>query len=122
MAEPELFIDKAQSFIDSRPLLIRNANVWQRQQLQHLILFAPDGAQFILGPASLRRGHDFIFAGMFERPTVRLKIGGVHVDRRRFVPLAFKFRSEEHKSELQSLMRISYAVFCLKTTTTYHYI
>src|SRR3546814_1813149 len=24
------------------------------------------------------------------------------------------FRSEEHKSELQSLMRISYAVFCLK--------
>src|SRR3546814_7462045 len=25
------------------------------------------------------------------------------------------WRSEEHKSELQSLMRISYAVFCLKT-------
>src|SRR3546814_3149582 len=37
-------------------------------------------------------------------------------------------RSEEHTSELQSLMRISYAVFCLKkkqNTTTYsisHYI
>src|SRR3546814_1163801 len=31
-------------------------------------------------------------------------------------------RSEEHTSELQSLMRISYAVFCLKkkTTTTTH--
>src|SRR3546814_5905571 len=27
-------------------------------------------------------------------------------------------RSEEHTSELQSLMRISYAVFCLKKTTT----
>src|SRR3546814_3260330 len=26
-------------------------------------------------------------------------------------------RSEEHKSELQSLMRISYAVFCLKKKT-----
>src|SRR3546814_9523398 len=26
-------------------------------------------------------------------------------------------RSEEHTSELQSLMRISYAVFCLKHTT-----
>src|SRR3546814_4822586 len=26
-------------------------------------------------------------------------------------------RSEEHTSELQSLMRISYAVFCLKQTT-----
>src|SRR3546814_4405326 len=29
-----------------------------------------------------------------------------------------KTRSEEHTSELQSLMRISYAVFCLKKTTT----
>src|SRR3546814_8689769 len=28
--------------------------------------------------------------------------------------LATKARSEEHTSELQSLMRISYAVFCLK--------
>src|SRR3546814_3678280 len=28
-----------------------------------------------------------------------------------------KFRSEEHTSELQSLMRISYAVFCLKKKT-----
>src|SRR3546814_6746395 len=28
--------------------------------------------------------------------------------------LALKGRSEEHTSELQSLMRISYAVFCLK--------
>src|SRR3546814_4362971 len=31
---------------------------------------------------------------------------------------AHKFRSEEHTSELQSLMRISYAVFCLKKKTT----
>src|SRR3546814_2172399 len=29
-------------------------------------------------------------------------------------------RSEEHTSELQSLMRISYAVFCLKKKTQYH--
>src|SRR3546814_8906387 len=29
-------------------------------------------------------------------------------------------RSEEHTSELQSLMRISYAVFCLKKKTTKH--
>src|SRR3546814_5255235 len=28
----------------------------------------------------------------------------------------YAIRSEEHTSELQSLMRISYAVFCLKTT------
>src|SRR3546814_2270911 len=36
--------------------------------------------------------------------------------RRRF---RFK-RSEEHTSELQSLMRISYAVFCLKKKNKYH--
>src|SRR3546814_5800154 len=30
------------------------------------------------------------------------------------------FRSEEHTSELQSLMRISYAVFCLKKKKTKH--
>src|SRR3546814_3223780 len=29
-----------------------------------------------------------------------------------------EFRSEEHTSELQSLMRISYAVFCLKKKKT----
>src|SRR3546814_9615101 len=31
-------------------------------------------------------------------------------------------RSEEHTSELQSLMRISYAVFCLKKKKTYDYL
>src|SRR3546814_614710 len=30
-------------------------------------------------------------------------------------------RSEEHTSELQSLMRISYAVFCMKKKTTNHH-
>src|SRR3546814_1886182 len=42
----------------------------------------------------------------------------------RFYPLVARVlsgfvhrRSEEHTSELQSLMRISYAVFCLKTKT-----
>src|SRR3546814_6734256 len=34
------------------------------------------------------------------------------------VAIVYPLRSEEHTSELQSLMRISYAVFCLKTKTT----
>src|SRR3546814_6268069 len=34
--------------------------------------------------------------------------------RRRVTIWSFLSRSEEHTSELQSLMRISYAVFCLK--------
>src|SRR3546814_20383600 len=32
----------------------------------------------------------------------------------RFQPVRHRVRSEEHTSELQSLMRISYDVFCLK--------
>src|SRR3546814_1139610 len=32
-------------------------------------------------------------------------------------PQCARWRSEEHTSELQSLMRISYAVFCLKKKT-----
>src|SRR3546814_6033024 len=41
-----------------------------------------------------------------------------HVD----TPCVVRFmrRSEEHTSELQSLMRISYAVFCLKKKKTTH--
>src|SRR3546814_1363693 len=34
-------------------------------------------------------------------------------------PYTFQWRSEEHTSELQSLMRISYAVFCLKNKIRY---
>src|SRR3546814_4815513 len=40
--------------------------------------------------------------------TKRIGADGVHL------------RSEEHTSELQSLMRISYAVFCLKKKITYN--
>src|SRR3546814_6545969 len=51
------------------------------------------------------------------------------VDREKLLPAAaradlrafmetLKARSEEHTSELQSLMRISYAVFCLKKKNT----
>src|SRR3546814_4092326 len=38
-----------------------------------------------------------------------------------FLAGALAGRSEEHTSELQSLMRISYAVFCLKNKKPYHH-
>src|SRR3546814_5229045 len=44
---------------------------------------------------------------------VRCRLVGA-VDRDRVREAALLQRSEEHTSELQSLMRISYAVFCLK--------
>src|SRR3546814_6916212 len=63
---------------------------------------------------------------VIERPTKGLhtlyvsplKALAVDVQRNLLTPIAeMGLRSEEHTSELQSLMRISYAVFCLKKTT-----
>src|SRR3546814_7784551 len=44
------------------------------------------------------------------------RVGEAAIDRPHY-PLNI-FRSEEHTSELQSLLRTSYAVFCLKKTKT----
>src|SRR3546814_8969048 len=52
-----------------------------------------------------------------NRPGARRPPGLGRIARARIVPVARSRRlprSEEHTSELQSLMRISYAVFCLK--------
>src|SRR3546814_10415396 len=52
--------------------------------------------------------------------------GGVLADSRTLAEPGYRVgrsgvgRSEEHTSELQSLMRISYAVFCLKKQTKMH--
>src|SRR3546814_1174470 len=53
--------------------------------------------------------------GNFGKVAERLAIGQPGEPRR-------LGRSEEHTSELQSLMRISYAVFCLKKKRTKHYL
>src|SRR3546814_1339923 len=47
-------------------------------------------------------------------------IDGLTGDQRFFLAFAQAWRSEEHTSELQSLMRISYAVFCLKKKKPSH--
>src|SRR3546814_1734052 len=44
--------------------------------------------------------------------------GRRHLGRALMLGMAFDARSEEHTSELQSLMRISYAVFCLQNKHT----
>src|SRR3546814_6117942 len=61
-------------------------------------------------------------AGVDQRVVIRphpqslavLRAGGIEPVT---APFGGLFRSEEHTSELQSLMRISYAVFCLKKKT-----
>src|SRR3546814_8033171 len=63
------------------------------------------GQPMLAQPVRSREPSQAVLAHQDER---RPAIGADH--RRR----AGKGRSEEHTSELQSLMRISYAVFCLK--------
>src|SRR3546814_4108617 len=46
--------------------------------------------------------------------------GYLQLDRLLSAQVPLSDRSEEHTSELQSLMRISYAVFCLKQKTIIH--
>src|SRR3546814_4626893 len=45
------------------------------------------------------------------------RVGRFRTEKDRTSKTSGRIRSEEHTSELQSLMRISYAVFCLKQNT-----
>src|SRR3546814_3935132 len=53
-----------------------------------------------------------------QRPGIRRQFGAADIARQAHRVRVHEFRSEEHTSELQSLMRISYAVFCLKKKKT----
>src|SRR3546814_10794664 len=55
-----------------------------------------------------------------RRETTTQRFGGSTM-RGRSIAYQVGSRSEEHTSELQSLMRISYAVFCLKKKNKYKY-
>src|SRR3546814_7012990 len=62
-------------------------------------------------------------AGDADREVQRVEIAAPHIEAAAMIVArgdhrgAFVARSEEHTSELQYLMRISYAVFCLKNKT-----
>src|SRR3546814_3107255 len=47
-----------------------------------------------------------------------ISLGSLSLQPSEFAKPCFAVRSEEHTSELQSLMRISYAVFCLQKKNT----
>src|SRR3546814_3306703 len=63
---------------------------------------------------SLRRGRIYLSRPIGALKLLYLSEMGIEIDKAEAVDL----RSEEHTSELQSLMRISYAVFCLKKKKT----
>src|SRR3546814_5449971 len=66
-----------------------------------------------------RRAVDEIVVPVAERMAATWLLLSTGFDAHRDDPLTdLGLRSEEHTSELQSLMRISYAVFCLKKKKT----
>src|SRR3546814_1586552 len=64
--------------------------------------------KMLLVPEPVQQAVDAYFEGLLEIPSTTL--GDTLMLAEQLAPV----RSEEHTSELQSLMRISYAVFCLK--------
>src|SRR3546814_5535766 len=77
------------------------------------------GPASALALVSARRG---LAAGLFRLGLAALGFARSLLRRLRLLlrRLLLLLRSEEHTSELQSLMRISYAVFCLKKKKTQH--
>src|SRR3546814_10071816 len=65
-----------------------------------------------------RRHQQLIESALFALAGVKRRSKGTPDRRRRGTPFSDNMRSEEHTPELQSLMRISYAVFCLKKKTS----
>src|SRR3546814_3084857 len=63
-----------------------------------------------VGPVSTMRPA-YMTASLSARPETIARSCVIQISA---VPISRHSRSEEHTSELQSLMRISYAVFCLK--------
>src|SRR3546814_2560646 len=82
----------------------------QPQRRKKKIRFAKDIAHFIGGDSRVMR---IPFKHRIRRPKEVMIAPGHAV---------IRLRSEEHTSELQSLMRISYAVFCLKKKKMTNYL
>src|SRR3546814_3000232 len=59
--------------------------------------------------------YDSIPAGLSAKPTLSVTTRSPEATT---ADVTLTYRSEEHTPELQSLMRTSYAVFCLKKNTT----
>src|SRR3546814_2948453 len=73
----------------------------------HAVIVYPYGTRRV----TTLRDNEYIGIRPAELNRIRLEPAA---NLERYVILAPVSRSEEHTSELQSLMRISYAVFCLK--------
>src|SRR3546814_1134621 len=100
-------------------MLIRNAEIWS----------GTDGRTSDIADVRLSQGHIAEIGRLVREPeesSIDAR-GGALLPGLHDHHIHLFARSEEHTSELQSLMRISYAVFCLKkkihntTTTVLHH-
>src|SRR3546814_2766535 len=80
-----------------------------------------DGVTGVLVPPDNPAALAAALARLIADPAARRRLGAAGQQRvRADFDMKSGIRSEEHTSELQSLMRISYAVFCLEKTTRQH--
>src|SRR3546814_2701350 len=106
---------KRRVFVEAHPLSDRNATLHHRERHNDALVNARSEIM-----VAFKQVDVFTQRGLFGNPVaVILDGGGLAVDDMQRIArwTNLSERSEEHTSELQSLMRISYAVFCLKKQT-----
>src|SRR3546814_4756794 len=105
---------------DGRTAIITGAGGKPSLGRAHALLLAARGANVVVNDI----GHDPETPGYVGRASAESVVDEIRSAGGRAVAdthsVASADRSEEHTSELQSLMRISYAVFCLKKKNTNH--
>src|SRR3546814_2303723 len=112
-----LVVDKTGTLTEGKPAVTRIIAVdgYEETELLRIAAGVERASEHPLAlaivEAAMGRNIDIPSVSDFDSPTGKGALGVVE-DRR--VTLGNARRSEEHTSELQSLMRISYAVFCLK--------
>src|SRR3546814_8190899 len=92
----------------------------------NILAARPERRVILIGIIGLGKSHDVaaddlrIVGPVDCRPSTQARVARCDIAGRGQVEI-YEARSEEHTSELQSLMRLSYAVFCLKKKTRYIY-
>src|SRR3546814_3822597 len=99
-----------------RELGVPRLSVLRTGQHVYAQLFSADGSKVL---ASASTTQTDVRDGLKSNKNIEAaaKVGRAIAEKARAAGVEKVARSEEHTSELQSLMRISYAVFCLKKKT-----
>ena len=82
VAEPELLVDQREQLVGRLALGVGHADLGQAQQLQDIVLAAPDAAQLVGRPAALDLAADLVVVDELARPAVRLEQLREHLHRR----------------------------------------